>query len=377
MNTRVPALLLVLAAGFAGCRPTRPDVAPPSDRRPEPVAPTMQPAVPGSAPSVTLPPATVSAPTTARDRVREIADSTVRAPMWKNARWGMLIVDAASGDTILSHDADRLFMPASNQKLLTAAVAMQQLGPDYRWKTPVLLRGTKRGSTWNGDLLIQGSGDPSFSDTLRAGNALSAFDPVVAALAEKGIRRITGRVLAFDDAFTGPTTGFGWEIDDLDESYGAPVDELTLNEGELFVRVRAGTRAGATPTVSTAPTRAYPRVVNRLTTRDVSAPGEPFRAVYDSVASVILLTGTMATGDSTTLSMSYRHPADAFTAALRERLQSAGVRVDDRTLAASRVAVATEALVTLESPPLTTVLRRMQKPSQNQIAELLFRTSGL
>ena len=45
------------------------------------------------------------------------------APMWRNARWGMLVVDAQSGDTLLSRDADHLFMPASNQKLLTGAVA--------------------------------------------------------------------------------------------------------------------------------------------------------------------------------------------------------------------------------------------------------------
>lgn len=376
MNTRVLALVFVTVA-LSACQRARPNVAGPADRRPEPVAPAMTPGAAASAPSVTLPPATVSLPATGRDRVREIADSAIRAPLWKNARWGILIVDAASGDTILTHDADRLFMPASNQKLLTAAVAMQQLGPDFRWKTPVLLRGAQRGSTWNGDLLVQGSGDPSFSDTLRAGNAMSAFDPVVAALASKGIRRITGRVLAHGDAFTGSTTGFGWEIDDLDESYGAPVDELMFNEGELIVRVRAGTRTGVAPVVTTAPTRTYPRVVNRVTIRDASTSGESIRAVYDTTASAIVLTGTIAAGDSATFPMSYRHPADAATAALHEMLQTAGVSVGGRFIAVTPRDSATETLVTLESPPLATVVRRMQKPSQNQVAELLFRTSGL
>ncbi len=379
---RVPAYrfshaLIAATIGLAACRSARPEAAAPRDRRPEPVAPVMMPAAPGSAPTIALPPATVTAPTSARDRVREIADSVIAAPMWKNARWGLLIVDAASGDPIYVHDADRLFMPASNQKLLTAAVAMQQLGPDFRWKTPVMLRGKQSGSTWSGDLLIEGSGDPSFSDTLRAGNALSAFDPVVSALAARGIRRITGRVLAHGDAFTGPTTGFGWEIDDLDESYGAPVDELMFNEGELFVRVRAGARSGGAATVTTAPTVSYPRVENRVTTRDASTPGEPFKAVYDTSASVVLLTGSLVVGDSTTLSMSYRHPSDAVTAALQQHLRAAGVQVEGKLIAASRDKAPHETLVTLESPPLSIVMRRMQKPSQNQIAELLFRTSGL
>lgn len=380
MTWIAPRLLVpvacVLVAGCAG-RATVP--APTGGHVPEPVPPVAMPVV------------TVQQPPSARDVLRHLADSALGAPMWRNARWGLLIVDAATGDTLLSHDADKLFMPASNQKLLTGAVALQTLGPEYRWRTPIMLRGTQRGAEFRGDVVVVGSGDPSVSDTLRGGDALASFDPVIAALKSRGIARIRGRVVSDGDAFRGPSTGFGWEIDDLDESYGAPVDELLFNEGELRVVLRAGATPGAPVSISTAPTIAYPAVRNEVITRAAADTGARVRLVYDTVASQLVVTGTMPAGDSLKTLMSYRHPNDAYVAALTQRLAGSGIRILTATpartskraqrAAARRAApsptMPADTLVVLESVPLREVLPRMQKPSQNQIAEMLFRTSGL
>ncbi|MDQ8168664.1 MAG: D-alanyl-D-alanine carboxypeptidase/D-alanyl-D-alanine-endopeptidase [Gemmatimonadota bacterium] len=348
---------------------------------PSPVA-TAQPAMPAAAP-VPVPAAPVPSPTTAMV-LQGIVDSVLAAPMWRNARWGMLIVDAERGDTIVSHDADRLFMPASNQKLLTAAIAAQTLGVDYRWRTPVLLHGRQRGQTWRGDVLVQGAGDPSVSDSLQGGNALNAFLPIREALAARGITRITGRVRAVGDAFSGATTGYGWAYDDFDAAYSAAVDELMFNEGELLLTARAGRRAGAPVTVVTSPTRAYPQLLVQAVTRDSGAvpAGAPrparLQAAYDSIGDRVVVTGTLAAGDSASLLIAYRHPNDAYVAALTQSLTDGGIRVDGRVVArGDTIRRAVDSLTVLMSAPFPDVLRRMQKPSQNQIAELLFRTTGL
>jgi D-alanyl-D-alanine carboxypeptidase/D-alanyl-D-alanine-endopeptidase (penicillin-binding protein 4) len=328
--------------------------------------------------------AVAPAPTT-RAILQGIVDSVLAAPMWRNARWGLLIVDAERGDTILSNDADRLFMPASNEKLLTGAIALQTLGPDHRWRTPVLLHGRQRGNAWQGDLLVSGSGDPDVRDTLSSGGAaMNVFAPVRDALAARGITRITGRVRPIGDAFPGPTTGFGWAYDDFDAAYSAPVDELMFNEGVLVLKVRAGTRVGRTVGVTSAPTRAYPRLVVQAVTRDsvAPAPGVPrpsrLAAVYDSIGDRVIVSGTLALGDSASITMAYRHPNDAYVAALTQSLTDGGVRVAGRALAKSdTLGRLIDTVAVLQSAPLSDALRRMQKPSQNQIAELLFRTSGL
>lgn len=356
----------VLAAGCAGGSGASIEVP-----RPEPSAPIMM-------------PATVVPPPTTQGILQGIVDSVLAAPMWRNARWGLLIVDAERGDTILSNDADKLFMPASNEKLLTGAIALQTLGPDHRWRTPVLLHGRQRGAVWQGDLLVSGSGDPGVSDSLSGGAAMHAFTPVREALAARGITRISGRVRAVGDAFPGSTTGFGWAYDDFDAAYSAAVDELMFNEGVLVLKARAATRVGAAITVTSAPTRSYPRLLVQATTRDSAAPTyggmRPPRleAVYDSIGDRVVVHGTLALGDSASITLSYRHPNDAYVAALTQSLEDGGIDVAGRVVAKSDTLGRTaDTVMVLQSMPLSDVLRRMQKPSQNQIAELLFRTSGL
>lgn len=369
---RVAMLFTVFAT--TACAGRRHVPAPTGGHQPEPVAPLM------------MPVAQVSTPPLARAVLQHVADSAVNAPAWSNARWGILMIDAATGDTLYAHDADKLFMPASNQKLLTGAIALQVLGPDYRWKTPVMVRGTKVGKVLRGDLLVAGSGDPTVSDSMRSGNAYSAFDPIVDALKSRGITRITGDVMAVGDAFSGITTGYGWEIDDLDEPYGAAIDELLFNEGFVSVTVYGGKTAGAATTVLRRPTMSYPAVANTVVTRGPTDQGPRVRATYDSVAATLVITGSIAIGDSVQVTASYRHPNDAYRAALRERLVASGIRVDGRSTGhgsgkasgkPAGAALPVDTIVTLVSLPLSAAVDRMFKPSQNQIAEMLFRTSGL
>ncbi len=334
--------------------------------------------VPAARPEPTPPPMTLAPALTTRQRLQQALDSVLAAPMWRNARWGVLVVDPVAGDTLISHDADRLFMPASNQKLLTGAIAVEQLGPDYRWRTPVLLHGRQRDGRWIGTLQVAGSGDPSVSDALQGGDARRAFAPVVAALAARGISRVSGEIVAVGDAFPGLTTGYGWAFDDFDEPYSAAVDELLFNEGVHTVVVWGGQRAGARVRTERRPTTAYPPLTVHATTRARGRAGAPLQLAHDSAGRTLVLTGTLPAGDSARLTVAYRHPNDAYRAALREALEEAGIAVESKPVArrdtAGRVA---DTLVVLESPPLSTVLPRVQKPSQNQLAELLFRTSGL
>ena len=70
-----------------------------------------------------------------RDQLTRFIDSSVADARFRSAQWGILIVDPERGDTLYSRNAGKLFMPASNQKLLTGAVALDVLGPGYRYST--------------------------------------------------------------------------------------------------------------------------------------------------------------------------------------------------------------------------------------------------
>ena len=315
-------------------------------------------------------------------------DSLVTQPVFRTAHFGVLIVDPARGDTLYSRNAGKLFMPASNQKLLTAAVALARLGPDFRFSTTLTAVPRRAGASpiangvVAGDLVVGGTGDPTFSDHAR-GDAMLPMRALADSLAARGVRRITGRLLAGPDVLPGPTLGFGWAWDDLDYPYSAGVDELYFNEGFTRLIVRGGARAGAPARVTTAPASRYPPVaVHAVTVAAATSPTdrpEPTLTTGPDGRTVVL-DGTIAAGDSIELEFAFRDQTAAFLAAFAQALAERGIRVDGRETGApprdSVLARAGEPLVVMMSPPLREIMPLLQKPSQNQIAELLFRTLG-
>jgi serine-type D-Ala-D-Ala carboxypeptidase/endopeptidase (penicillin-binding protein 4) len=325
------------------------------------------------------PPAAAPTPDV-RTALRSFIDSSVGAPEFRSAHWGILIVDPARGDTLYARNADKLFMPASNQKIITGAVALAQLGAEYRWTTTVFARGALRNGVLDGDLVVRGDGDPSISSHMR-GDGLAPLRDLADSLRARGITRIRGRVVAAASPFTDAPLGFGWSWDDLDEPYGAGVDALYFNEGFTQILVRAGGRPGDPVRVTTRPASTYPPLIVRATTvarsaaLSDSARNRPMITVgVDSSRKGVRVAGTIAVGDTAVLELALRDLSGAYLAALREALRSRGVRVDE----AYRDSTATlDSLLSMRSAPLRDVLPALQKPSQNQIAELLLKTLAL
>ena len=325
MKRIVFPVLLVLGAACAGGTPPV--------GKPSPAATPSNVGVPSAgSPSV-------GAPLT-RTALVLAADSIAADAKFRTAQWGMLIVDPTTGDTLLSRNAGKFFMPASNQKIITGATALEQLGPDFTFRTTFGYRGTLRDGVLDGDLVVIGRGDPSFSDAMR-GDWRLAFSDMADSIAAHGIREIRGGVRRGGDAFPGNNFGYGWQIDDLAETYGAVVDELFVNEGFWT--------AGRTSNV---PCRGRCAPWPRCRDDCVDRPATPIR-----------------------------DPGAAFLGALRQALTAYAIDVRDTmdvkwANGAIRDSAVTR-LFELRSPPLRTILPVMEKPSQNQIAEIFFKTLGL
>ena len=187
------------------------------------------------------------------------------APEFSNAHLGILIVDPERGDTLYSRNAGKLFMPASNMKILTSATILAQLGPAYRYHTVFAGTGPVRDSTLQGDLLIIGRGDPSVSDHMM-GDAMSPLRLIADSLAARGVRHVAGRVLPYGDAFPGEVFGYGWTYDDFEDSYSAPIDELLFNEGFSEVHVRGADQLGDVAQAELRPARSYPKLLAAVRT---------------------------------------------------------------------------------------------------------------
>lgn len=310
--------------------------------------------------------------------LRAAIDSMADAPEFANAHWGILIVDPERGDTLYSRNAGKLFMPASNMKIFTSAVTLARFGPDHRFTTPFSARGRVADGTLVGDLVVTGRGDPSVSDHM-LGDAMTPLRLIADSIAARGIRRITGRVVAGGNAFPTDVFGFGWSYDDFEDSYSAPIDELLFNEGFSVLRV-AGSTPGQVPTVSTRPSASFPRV--RVNARTVAAAKDSaarrrantLRARKDSLTWEYVLDGTIAADDSARIEVTHHDPRTAYLEAVRDALRERGITIEDGS---SDTTVTLQPLAILSSPPLSEILKAFMKPSQNQIGEMLFRATAL
>ena len=355
----------------------RTHAADPSSRRMRALRPTVVLILAACGGARVAPPAAPAVIPDARTALRAFIDSNVGTAEFRNAHWGVLIVDPARGETLYTRNADKLFMPASNQKIVTGAVAIAQLGPDFRWTTTLLARGPIRKGVLDGDLVARGDGDPSISTSMR-GDALSPLRDLADSLRGRGITRIRGRVVAAPSPFTDAPLGLGWAWDDLDEPYSAGVDALYFNEGFTQILVRGGARPGDPVRATTRPASTYPQLLVHATTiaRPITAADSAQRrprltAGYDSSHTGVRVGGTIAAGDTAVLELAFRDQSAAYVAALREALRSRGIAVDETPRDSTS---SLDSLVALRSPPLRDVMRAFEKPSQNQIGELLFKT---
>jgi serine-type D-Ala-D-Ala carboxypeptidase/endopeptidase (penicillin-binding protein 4) len=214
------------------------------------------------------------------------------------------------------------------------------------------------------------------------GDAMRPLLEIADSLVARGVKRVAGRLVAAS-ALSGPPLGFGWAWDDLDYPYSAGISGLLFNEGFTRVIVRGGARAGDRPTVVTLPARRGPpvRVVATTGTRGDGVSAEdalvPAADPQSAVPNAVMLGGVIAPGDSVVVEVAHRDPTAAYAAALQEALLARGISVAGEWATDTAASRPMDTLLVTLSPSLREILPAMEKPSQNQIAELLFRTLGL
>lgn len=176
------------------------------------------------------------APAQGQGGVGAVLDSILDTPPLNRAHWGVAVYDLATGDTVLRHNAHRLFTAASTVKLVTAAAALDLLGPDYRFQTVIEASVDTAGLA--DSVVIRGGGDPSFSDAFHP-DPLAPLDSMADSLAAAGLRRV-GRLVVDQSRFDSTLVHPAWETFDLDWYYAAPVAPLAVMGSAFEIVVLPG-----------------------------------------------------------------------------------------------------------------------------------------
>ncbi len=171
-------------------------------------------------------------------RLKASLDALAADPVFAESWLGFQLTEVATGKPILSYNGGKAFAMASVMKLYSTAFALQVLGPDYTFKTPLHYTGTLTDTVLYGDLVVVGTGDPTFG-TERWTEALpyaKVIEGYVGALKAHGIRRIVGRVRVDDTRYSANPTPTGWVWGDIGNYYGAPCYSLNVLDNQYKLR---------------------------------------------------------------------------------------------------------------------------------------------
>lgn len=270
-------------------------------------------------------------------------------------------------------------MPASNMKIVTLAAAIDRLGLDYTYTTRFLAAGPIEAGVLQGDVLVVGSGDPSFSSA--DGSADAALDACAERLNRLGVRTIGGRILGDDHAFDGDALGFGWSWDDLPDDYAAGVGALQFNENSARLTVTPGLAVGDVAAISVEPPGTGLTVDNRLRTVDQEST-VTIQARRLPGSSRLELRGSIPLRSAPVVrTLSVDNPTQFLVNTIRRGLIARGIDVRGAAVDIDDIADRLPGdraieLITHRSPPLSALAVRLMKASQNLYAETLLKTIG-
>jgi D-alanyl-D-alanine carboxypeptidase/D-alanyl-D-alanine-endopeptidase (penicillin-binding protein 4) len=346
-----------------------------------------------------------------------LADSIVNAPPLHRAHIGIEVFDPATGRILYAHNNERHFVPASNQKLWPTSTALHELGPDWRYRTPILALGANVQTGTAQAVVVVGRGDPTWSsrfhstradsladslsrgpmDAARAARAqqrdLAALDSLADSLVAKGIRHITGDLIIDASYFDEAIIPGAWTYGNLNGTSAPPTGAFVVAEGVMRVAVLPGATVGAPATIEVMGPKSVVPVLNRAITTEAGTPRRvnDSRGPWDDSLRFVGTVGLDAGPQYLRLPMSdpVRFAAHAFADALRARgvvidgsvrvvrdsAEAAGVR-EGRLGPASPSPLPVSEVTAWNSPPMSEIVHAILAPSQNWIAEQLLRTLG-
>jgi len=298
----------------------------------------------------------------------------LQASAARRATLGLQVVDVATGEEMFAVNPDRPLLPASTTKLVTAATALDALGPSYTFTTDVYVDGPVSGGVLDGSLYLQGHADP----TLMAEKLWRLLKDI----RNDGIDRIRGNII-FDESFF--DEGYlipHWDnADDLARgvTYFPPVGALASDFGTVTLTVRPGAEVGDKAIVApSTPAPGYVTVKNAITT---AREGTRSRISFDRRVAddqiTYELSGTLAIdAEARQYRHTYRDPTAYTMAVVRGLLDELHITVDGALQRGEVPATGARRIYRLYSPPLSSVLADTNKYSSNFMAEMVLRTLG-
>lgn len=341
------------------------------------------------------------------------ADSILVTPPLDRGHIGIEVYEPATRRILYRHDGERRFVPASNQKLWPTATALQELGPEFRYRTPILGVGLDSGAARA--LIVVGRGDPTFSERFHvpdpvvldaAGDTvvvrpdpvvshrrdLAVLDSLADSVVASGVTRITGNLIVDASYFDEDLVPGSWTFGNLNGTSAPATGAFVVAEGIVRVVVAPGEVVGSPAVVAPMAPEGVVPILNGVLTSETGSSGR----VSDRRgpwSDTLRLTGAVDLGsEPEILRLPMTDPVRYAAGALADALRARGITIEGvvRVVRDSAEAAAlregrldpvgaplpVNEVTAWTSPPLSEIVHGILAPSQNWIAEQLLRTLG-
>jgi D-alanyl-D-alanine carboxypeptidase/D-alanyl-D-alanine-endopeptidase (penicillin-binding protein 4) len=308
------------------------------------------------------------------DRLQSATQKLLSDPQMKYAQLGLLMLDADTGDTLISFNPHVGLAPASCQKIVTGCTAFELLGPAFRFKTAFISKGSILNGVLQGNLLVVGSGDPTLGSfryvSTRPANQILQWKE---ALQQAGIRSISGKVLSLNDGWPLGATPGGYTWNDIGNYYGAGSDYINWRENQYDLILRSGASIGDPVTiVEVKPAPAGVQFFSTATAAE-KGTGDQANIYLAPLSTIALVQGTIPRGETAmVISGSLPNPPAQLAQELTTAFQQNGLPVLEQSIADSGNCAA-QPLMNHYSPALDSLHYWFMKKSVNLYGEALVR----
>lgn len=292
-----------------------------------------------------------------------------------------LSVKSVDGNEIVNFDAGKKLIPASSLKLITTFLAIEEFGEDFSFTTRVGYSGKiDRAGTLNGNIVIIGSGDPTFGSS-RFGDKKSwgtVLKKIVASIQSAGVRCIDGKIEVKTNVFHGQAICPSWPYSDVANYYGSGAWGLNFNENKYDLYFAEGIPEGTLATLD----HINPEIPNMriLSEVEVKGPSTGDNAyIYgDAFNYSKVVRGSIPyTQRSFVIKGAIPNPPLSFGYVLENELAKSGISSNGSTVSEDPIKKSEfYQLENFKSPPLSRIIEEANAESINLYCEALLRLLG-
>jgi serine-type D-Ala-D-Ala carboxypeptidase/endopeptidase (penicillin-binding protein 4) len=291
------------------------------------------------------------------------------------------IITCDSGNILFEYNPEKSLIPASTLKLITSAVALELLGPEYEFRTEIGYTGklSRLSGRLEGDIIIKGGGDPVLGSKNFPRYYDGFSDKWVKAIKDAGIRKISGQIITDDSYFDYQPVPAKWLWEDAGNYYGAGAYGLSVFDNTYKIHFNTSADTLRQEFTNIEPEECRFEFSNWLVAAGTIDRGYVFAAPYSTNG---WLSGTIpANRDDFVLRASISDPPLIMAKVLDKKLKSAGVTIkySPTTFRLLKLPLKNDIVHNItgtDSPPLREIIKVLNHESVNLYAEHLVKELG-